>query len=80
MSLAKYKTPKALHINILELSTWKYLMDWENKSPWPATHTCPFVSNLSFPAADRNLGATAGVSVSLHALFVREPGSRPSMH
>lgn len=78
MFLAKYKTPKALHINILEWSTWKYLMDWENKSPWPATHTCPFVSNLSFPAAERNLGTTAGVSVSLHALFVREPGAKPS--
>lgn len=52
----------------------------ENRSLWPVAHTCPFVSNLSFPAADSGIWAQQLEFQYLCALFVREPGSEPSRH
>lgn len=83
MFLAKYKAPKARHINILEWNTWKYLMDLGKQILWPVTsHShLPFCEQ-SVLSCNRqwDLGTTAGVSVSLHALFMREPGFKPSRH
>lgn len=81
MFLAKYKAPKARHINILEWSTWKYLMDWGERISVASHSHLPFCEQSVFPCSrQRNLGTTAGVSVSPRALFVREPGSEPSRH
>lgn len=52
----------------------------ENRSLWPVAHTCPFVSNPSFPAADSGIWAQQLEFQYLCALFVREPGSEPSRH
>jgi len=79
MFLAKYKPPEARHINNLEWSTWKYLMDWGEQISVASHSHLPFCEQSVFPCSRQwNLGTTNGVSVSLHALFVREPGSEPS--
>lgn len=81
MVLAKYNCPKARHINILEWNTWKYLMDWGEQIPVTSHSHLPFCEQSVFPCNSQwDLGTTAGVSVSLHALFMREPGFKPSRH
>lgn len=81
MFLAKYKVPKARHIHILEWNTWKYLMDWREQIPVASHSHLPFCEQSVFLCNRQwDLGTTAGVSVSLHALFMREPGFKPSRH
>lgn len=80
-SLLNIKALKARHINILEWSTWKYLTDWGEQISVASHSHLPFCEQSVFPCGRQwNLGTTAGVSVSLHALFVREPESEPTRH